>query len=82
DLLVADVNEYLQLTLPDTTDTLGGLILSELGRPPDIGDEVSFGDTVIRVETMADLGVAEVSIQTALAQVSSQVGEWEVGDHE
>jgi hypothetical protein len=31
---------------------------------------------------MADLGVAEVSIQTALAQVSSQVGEWEVGDHE
>ncbi|UCG23556.1 MAG: HlyC/CorC family transporter [Chloroflexota bacterium] len=82
DLLVADVNEYLQLELPDTTDTLGGLMLSELGRPPDVGDEVSFGDTIIRVETMVDLGVAEVSIQTAPAEVSSQVGEWEVGDHE
>ena len=82
DLLVTDVNEYLQLRLPDTTDTLGGLILSELGRPPDVGDEVSFGDTVVRVETMADLGVSEVSIQTAPADVSSQVGEWEVGDHE
>lgn len=82
DLLVADVNEYLQLALPDSSDTLGGLVLSELGRPPDVGDEVAFGDTVIRVETMADLGVAEVSIQTAPAEVSTQIGEWEVADHE
>lgn len=82
DLLVADVNEYLQLALPDSTDTLGGLVLSELGRPPDVGDEVAFGDTVIRVEMMADLGVAEVSIQTVPAEVSTQVGEWEVADHE
>ena len=81
-LLVSDVNEYLQLELPDTTDTLGGLIFSELGRPPEVGDELSFGDTVIRVETMVGLAVDEVSIQTAPAEVSSQVGEWEVGDHE
>lgn len=82
DLLVSDVNEYLQLDLPDSADTLGGLILSELGRPPVVGDEVAFGDTTIRVETMVDLGVSEVSIQTITADVTTQVGEWEVANHE
>ncbi len=82
DLLVADVNEYLQLALPGTADTLGGLILSELGRPPEVGDETAFDGTVIRVETIVDLSVIEVSIQTVPADVTSQVGEWEVGDHE
>jgi putative hemolysin len=82
DLLVADVNEYLRLTLPDSADTLGGLVLSLLGRPPDVGDEIVVGETVIRVEEMADLGVSEVSVQTASADVSDQVGEWEVANNE
>ncbi|MGD2079244.1 MAG: transporter associated domain-containing protein, partial [Chloroflexota bacterium] len=82
DLLVSDVNEYLELELPDTSDTLSGLVLSELGRPAEAGDEISFGDTAVRVEKMVDRGVAEVSIQTVPADVSTQVGEWEVGDHE
>jgi len=82
DLLVADVNEYLELELPDTSDTLSGLVLSELGRPPSEGDEITFGGTAIRVEKMADRGVAEVSLQTVPAEVDTQVGEWEVGDHE
>ena len=35
DLLLADVNEYLELDLPDdSADTLGGLIISVLGRQP------------------------------------------------
>jgi putative hemolysin len=82
DLLVSDVNEYLRLALPDSADTLGGLVLSLLGRPPDIGDEVAVGETIIRVESMEDLGVSEVSLQTAQADVSGQVFEWEVADHE
>lgn len=82
DLLVADVNEYLRLSLPDSADTLGGLVLSLLGRPPDVGDEVMVGETAIRVEEMADLGVSEVSVQTAPADVSGQVGEWEVANRE
>jgi len=82
DLLVSDVNEYLELELPDTSDTLSGLILSELGRLPEEGDEVAFGETAIRVEKMADRAVAEVSVQTVPAEVNVQVGEWEVGDHE
>ena len=82
DLLVTDVNEYLTLTLPDTMDTLGGLVLSELGRPPRVGDEVIIGDTSIRVESMADLGVAEVSVQSAAVDVARQFGDWEVASHD
>jgi CBS domain containing-hemolysin-like protein len=82
DLLVSDVNEYLRLSLPDTVDTLGGLVQSELGRPPVVGDEVAFGDTIIRVESMLDLGVSEVSIQTITSDVTTQVGEWEVANHD
>ncbi len=82
DLLVSDVNEYLNLELPDVADTLGGLILSELGRPPEVGDEINTGNTIIRVETMDDLSVLEVSLLPGPASVISHVGEWEVGDHE
>jgi putative hemolysin len=82
DLLVSDVNEYLQLKLPDVADTLGGLMLSELGRPPHEGDEVIVNDTTIRVESMEDRSVSEVSIQKVLTEVSSQLGEWEVASHE
>jgi CBS domain containing-hemolysin-like protein len=82
DLLVTDVNEYLNLDLPDAADTLSGLMLSELGRPPEVGDELAIGETVIRVELMADLGVSIVSLQTATGDISTRIGEWEVGSHE
>jgi CBS domain containing-hemolysin-like protein len=82
DLLVADVNEYLQLQLPETADTLGGLVLSELGRPPKVGDEISFGETVIRVEDKDDLSVSEVSIETVKSDVNTQVSEWEVAGND
>jgi CBS domain containing-hemolysin-like protein len=82
DLLVTDVNEYLSLTLPDTTDTLGGLVLSELGRPPKVGDEIVIGGTSIRVESMADLGVDEVSVQSTSTDMAQQIGDWEVASHD
>jgi len=82
DLLVSDINEYLRLNLPDSADTLGGLILSELGKPPKVGDELAIGDTIIRVESMIDLGVTEVSLQTVQTETSSHVGDWEVADHD
>jgi len=82
DLLVADVNEYLQLQLPESADTLGGLVLSELGRPPEVGDEISIGETTIRVEDKDDLSVSEVSIETVKSDVHMQVGEWEVASND
>jgi CBS domain containing-hemolysin-like protein len=82
DLLVTDVNEYLNLELPDVADTLGGLVLSELGRPPEVGEEITAGNTVIRVETMDDLSVTEVSLLPGSSSVISHVGEWEVANHD
>ncbi len=82
DLLVTDVNEYLELDLPLEVDTLSGLVFSLLGGVPVVGDEVTSGDTVIRVEAMGDLGVQEVSLQLPPSDAVSSITEWEVVDHE
>lgn len=82
DLLVADVNEYLALQLPEEADTLSGLVFSLVGGAPSIGDEVTAGGTVIRVEAMEDLGVREVSLQLAPSDTVSSITDWEMVDHE
>jgi CBS domain containing-hemolysin-like protein len=83
DLLIADVNEYLELNLPnEVADTLSGLLFSQLGRSPNVADEVMFGETQIRVEAMEDLGVSEVSLQLPPTDDVTPFSEWEVADHE
>jgi len=83
DLLVSDVNEYLELDLPEeTADTLSGLVFSLLGRPPVQGDEVSLDDVVIRVETMEDLGVGELSLLLPASDADTHFTEWDMADHE
>lgn len=83
DLLIADVNEYLELNLPnEVADTLSGLLFSQLGRSPNVADEVIFGETQIRVEAMEDLGVSEVSLQLSPTEDVAPFSEWEVADHE
>jgi CBS domain containing-hemolysin-like protein len=82
DLLVADVNEYLDLSLPDDeADTLGGLVFNQLGHLPKIGDEVKTGTpaTTIRVEAMAGRSITEVSLLPA-GDAPPHISEWEV-DH-
>lgn len=83
DLLVSDVNEYLELELPEeTADTLSGLVFSRLGRPPVRGDEARFGNVVIRVETMEDLGVGEVSLLLPPGETDSPFSEWDIAEHD
>ncbi len=83
DLLIADVNEYLDLDLPEeTADTLSGLVFSLLGRPPVVGDEVRSEDVLIRVETMEDLGVGEVSLLLPPGDEESPFTEWDIADYE
>ncbi len=82
DLLISDVNEYLELKLPDTADTLSGLIFSELGRPPNVGDTILLDGTTIRVEAMADLGVSEISLKPPPSEYVIPFSEWEVAEHE
>jgi len=83
DLLVSDVNEHLELQLPEeTADTLSGLILSETGGSPNVGDEVTIGETVIRVESIEDLGVEEISIKLAPSNTVASYSEWEMTDYD
>jgi CBS domain containing-hemolysin-like protein len=83
DLLVGDVNEYLELELPEeAADTLSGLVFSGLGRPPVVGDEARFNDVLIRVETMEDLGVGEVSLTLPPREADSPFTEWDMAEHD
>jgi CBS domain containing-hemolysin-like protein len=80
DLLVTDVNEYLGLNLPDSqADTLGGLVFSELGRLPVVGDEVRIGapGITIRVEVMEARSVSEVSLSLP-TDTPPHINEWEM----
>ncbi len=84
DLLVTDVNEYLDLELPDDeADTLGGLVFSKLGRLPRKGDEVSIGQpgVTIRVEAMEARRISEVSLQLPMEELP-QISEWKVAHHD
>lgn len=83
DLLISDVNEYLELDLPEeTADTLSGLIFSLLGRPPVVGDEARIGDVAFRVEVMEDLGVGELSLLLPPTDIEPHFTEWDIADHE
>jgi len=83
DLLVADVNEYLELELPeDEATTLSGLIFQALGRPPEEGEEVTLVGTTIRVEKKEDLAVSEVSLEIGAHEAIPQVEEWKAAEDE
>lgn len=83
DLLVSDVNEYLNLSLPeDEATTLSGLVFHALGRPPDEGEIVKFEDTAIRIERIEDLGVSEVSLQIGVDEPVPRVEEWGIAKDE
>ena len=84
DLLITDVNEYWSLQLPEeTAETLSGLIYSELGRKPRVGDEITFGEVTIQVETMDDQAVSEISmVLPNQPEEGPLFVEWEAVDHE
>jgi len=90
DLLVSDVNEYLGLNLPEEeADTLGGLILSAMGRLPKVGSDVTIGTPgiIIQVEAMEGHSITEVSLQrpdgfTLPGETVGRIGEWEVANHD
>ena len=82
DLLITDINEYLNLDLPyEEADTLGGLVFSLLGRPPREGDEITINDLVIKVESISESGVSEFSFNTPISG-PFRVGEWEITSRE
>jgi CBS domain containing-hemolysin-like protein len=63
EVLIADVNEWFGVHLPEEeVNTIGGLAMAELGRPPRVGDVVSFGPTTLMVQGVEGSAVTEVCV--------------------
>ena len=61
--LISEVNEEFETGFPqDQADTFAGLVLSELGRPAIIGDEVLVNGALIRVESVERLRITELRL--------------------
>jgi len=58
-----DVEEHVPLDWHEhDVQTVGGLVWAQLGRRPEVGDEVTIGEVTLRVEAMAGLAITRVSI--------------------
>ena len=66
---------------PPAVPSLGELDLGYRGGTVS-GDEARFEDVVIRVETMEDLGVGEVSLALPPREADSPFTEWDMAEHE
>jgi CBS domain containing-hemolysin-like protein len=61
--LIDDVNEHFNLHLDDEGyDTIGGFVFGQLGRKPEVGDEVESGGYRFRVEAMDGLRIETLRI--------------------
>jgi putative hemolysin len=79
DTLVEDLNEHLDLNLPeDELETIGGLVLNSFGDVPTTGDEITIADRVFRVEKMRGRGITSVS----LILTPEQAANFGIGKHE
>jgi CBS domain containing-hemolysin-like protein len=65
DLLLEDISDYADLgdeeNLPDV-ETVGGLIMTQLGRVPQVGDQVSFHNVYFTVLAVDGLAVARARV--------------------
>ncbi|MEO6458317.1 MAG: hemolysin family protein, partial [Chloroflexia bacterium] len=59
---IDDVNDALGLNIESESDTLGGYVFDELGRKPEIGDEVARIGFVLRVEALDNPRIAKVRV--------------------
>jgi putative hemolysin len=62
---IVDLNDQLKLDLPleeKEYDTIGGFVLSQLGKVPSIGDVVHFRDLVIKVDRVLKRRITRVKI--------------------
>jgi putative hemolysin len=67
DALISDVNGWFDLHLPeDEVNTVGGLVMTVLGRLPQVGDEVALDRVRLRVEAVNGPVVSDVCLYMPL----------------
>ena len=74
DVLVSDLNETFELLLPtDDVNTIGGLVLKDIGATPGAGDVVVLNagesDIAFYVESIYQHGIASVSFAATSEQI-------------
>jgi CBS domain containing-hemolysin-like protein len=63
EVLLEDFNElYPDLLQSEDANTIGGLIVEELGRPPEVGDTVTSNGAVLTVEDVDGLAITSVKV--------------------
>ena len=63
-LPIDDLEDYLELGETEhEVDSVGGLVLAELNRPPAVGDEVSINDVTFHVERVDGFSIERLSIR-------------------
>jgi CBS domain containing-hemolysin-like protein len=64
DYLLDDLDDYIKLgEIEYDVETVGGLILAELDRPPQVGDTVTYHDVTFTVESIAGRAVERVKVE-------------------
>lgn len=72
--LIDDVNDRFGLHLDDANyDTIGGYIFGELGRRPEVGDEIQVEGHTLRVAELDGLRIARVELRPAETKIDSRV---------
>jgi CBS domain containing-hemolysin-like protein len=63
-LPIDDLDDYLKLGETEhEVDSVGGLVLAELNRPPAVGDEVTINGIIFRVERVDGFSIERLSIR-------------------
>ena len=63
-LAIADINEELNLEIPEGDyQTLAGFILDRLGRIPEVGDVMEYGDLRFTIKVMERVRIEEVELR-------------------
>lgn len=69
DYLLDDLDDYVTLgEIEYDVETVGGLILAELDRPPQVGDTVTYHDVTFTVESIAGRAVERVKVEFSKAK--------------
>ena len=70
---ISEINDQLDLKIPEGDyQTLAGFMLAQLGRIPETGDSVEYGDLTITVKAMDGVRIDEVELMRAPVGVSEE----------
>lgn len=72
-VLTRDVEKFFQVTIDDDlNDTIGGVIFSQLGRAPELGDDVVLENLTFRVDALDGMRIDRLLVNTNSALSQAQ----------